>query len=125
MILLVFVAVLWGITNGLMKKYVKGIEKVEEQNFLKNLLNEFLFIVYNWKYLLSFGANQMGSLLYYHALGQYDLSLASPLTNAMTLAFTYISDKVLFAEESKQNIYEKVGLLFVCCGVLICFYEKM
>jgi len=125
MILLILVAIVWGTSNALMKKYVtvEQGDQAKPKNILYSLLNEFISIVRNWKYLLCFGTNQLGSLLYYYSLSQYEFVLAGPITNALTLVFTYIGDKVFF--DSHQNKFEKMGLALVCVGVLICFYDKM
>lgn len=121
--LLFVVALLWGTTNALMKKGAEGIERCStpSTSWIRNLWEEIKFLVKNWKYLLSYGVNQLGSLIYYYALGYCDLSIAGPLTNTMTFVVTYFADGYLFGRaDSERSIHQRIGLGFVCAGVLVC-----
>lgn len=128
LVLLSLVAILWGTTNALMKTGVEGIEKCSEVNssWFRNLWRELKFLVTNWRYVSSYGVNQLGSLIYYYALGYCDLSIAGPLTNTMTFVVTYFADGYFLkgrTEEvgySKGNIYRKAGLVCICAGILCC-----
>lgn len=122
-ILLPLVAILWGVTNALMKKCSEGIEKCESEShsWIRNFWEEIKFLIQNWKYLSTYGLNQCGSLLYYYALGFCDLSIAGPLTNTMTFVVTYFADGYFFERQSEEsNKYHKVGLVLICTGILLC-----
>jgi drug/metabolite transporter (DMT)-like permease len=123
-ILLSLVAILWGTTNALMKKGAEGIERCSSpsNSSIRNFFQEIKFLAKNWKYLCSYGVNQIGSLIYYYSLGFCDLSIAGPLTNTMTFVVTYFADGYFFGKSSisERNIYEKVGLCSICLGVLLC-----
>lgn len=63
---LVLVGTIWGVTNPFLERGV--VRKEEEQSdyswrgFLKTILN--------FKFVVPFGLNQMGSLFYYYLLGR-------------------------------------------------------
>lgn len=128
---LFIVALLWGCTNALMKKYSEGIEHLEQENTnqgqigkLYSLISEVKFLIKNWQYLLTYSVNQLGSLLFYFTLSYCDLSIASPLTNTLTFVVTFVADGYLFPKgESGYNIYNKVGLVCICGGVLCCLIK--
>jgi len=121
-VLLSLVAIIWGITNALMKQGAEGIERCSSssKSWARNLLEEIKFLLKNWKYLLFYGINQLGSLLYYYSLGYCDLAVAGPLTNTMTFIVTYVADNFMFGHKNSNNTYEKVGLCCICLGILLC-----
>lgn len=127
LVLLSIVAILWGTTNALMKTGVEGIEKcgVPNSSWWRNIWEEIKFLVTNWRYVGPYGVNQLGSLIYYYALGYCDLSIAGPLTNTMTFVVTYFADGY-FLKGSKSNkqdsgsVYKKAGLVCICAGIICC-----
>lgn len=128
LVLLSLVAFLWGTTNALMKKGVEGIEKcsVPSSSWYRNLWEEIKFLVTNWRYLSSYGVNQLGSLIYYYSLGYCDLAIAGPLTNTLTFVVTYFADGYFLKESGQQEaradsiFYKKAGLLCICAGIICC-----
>lgn len=124
LVLLSLVAILWGTTNALMKKGVEGIEKCEVANasWLRNIWEEIKFLVTNWRYVGSYGINQLGSLIYYYTLGYCDLAIAGPLTNTMTFVVTYLSDGYFLGGSGQGGVnrYQKAGLFFICAGIVCC-----
>ncbi|KAK3756125.1 hypothetical protein RRG08_033009 [Elysia crispata] len=120
---LISVAALWGLTNPLLKKNSKGIEEINRDGKLSQLLAEFFFLITNWKYILSFVMNQTGSLVYYITLSSADLTLAVPITNSMTFIFTALSSHVL--GEKQINFNTLVGITLVAAGVLLCVLGKI
>lgn len=74
-LLVITVALIWGFTNPLMKygidSKVKSTKRISENlTKLRWLIEEIKLILFNWKYILAYGINQLGSLLYYYTLGQ-------------------------------------------------------
>ena len=65
---LIFVGVIWGATNPYMEKGTKiaEVSKVERDFSWKS----FIKTISNLKFLIPFGLNQSGSLLYYFLLGR-------------------------------------------------------
>lgn len=45
---LVLVGLLWGVTNPFLKQGSSGIDKISENNLLKKLLLEIVYLVTNW-----------------------------------------------------------------------------
>ena len=73
---LIFVGVIWGVTNpymeqGTKKSPEKNPEKTEKAIDLS--WNSFLRTFSNLKFLIPFGLNQSGSLLYYFLLGRFSI----------------------------------------------------
>ncbi|CAG7838504.1 unnamed protein product [Allacma fusca] len=124
-LLLVVVAIIWGITNPMMKKGSEGIENCTSSSAFRSFLMELKFLFLNWKYLMAYGLNQCGSLLYYYALGSCELMIAGPLTNTLTFVVTYLSGKLIFGEKDESSFTKKLGLACICGGVTICLYDKL
>ena len=63
---IIFTALLWGITDPLLKKFGTGFEEkssARSSGFISNLWREILFLCTNWKYVLTFCSNQVGLVL--------------------------------------------------------------
>jgi len=100
---------------------------------LHNLIHTFT----DWQYIFPLALNiGGGSVLYFLLLGQADLSLAVPITNALTLIFTLLSELGMEyligvgydSGNDKANgcnlsrMYG--GLALVVCGVAVCVRSK-
>ncbi|KAH9504120.1 hypothetical protein Btru_065037 [Bulinus truncatus] len=119
---LLTVAILWGSTNPLLKKYSKGIENIKSNGVVSTFFFELKFLFLNWKYLLSFLTNQMGSVLYYLTLASADLTLAVPITNSLTLIATAFSSHML--GDTNLNFKTLFGASVVITGVCLCVLSK-
>lgn len=89
MILIVLAACFWGATNPFLKNGAIGLE--EESS----VFGKFVRLLKNWQFLVPFGLNQFGSLLYYYSMGQYPISIAVTVVNALTLIITTITSYAL------------------------------
>lgn len=59
---IIFTALLWGITDPLLKKFGQGFDKKidsRKSGFASKLWHEVLFLLTNWKYVLTFCSNQV------------------------------------------------------------------
>ncbi|XP_069128431.1 transmembrane protein 234-like [Argopecten irradians] len=127
------VAAMWGGTNPLIKRGSKGIENIKEKNRIQQMLSEFKFLFFNWKYLIPFCINQSGSVVYYLTLATAEfeappLSLAGTITNSLTLYLsTSISGTVIREDDSIDSMIVAtcLGMLLVVCGVSLCVYDKI
>ncbi|XP_071794541.1 transmembrane protein 234-like [Asterias amurensis] len=119
---LIVVALLWGSTNPLMRKGGKGIEDVKRKSKLAQFFAEVKFLLLNWKYILPFLVNQSGSVLFYITLASAELSLAVPLTNALTFLFTTLMGRILGEDIGGKETY--FGMLLVVAGVTLCVFGK-
>ncbi|CAG5127820.1 unnamed protein product, partial [Candidula unifasciata] len=119
----VTVALLWGATNPLLKLHSVGVENIKRDGKIGQLIAECAFLFLNWKYLLSFLANQMASVLYYITLSSADVTLAVPITNSLTFIFTALSSRLL---GEKHLTWEAVaGMMLIVAGVSLCVLSKV
>lgn len=114
------VAVVWGVTNPLMKIGTSGIERVQGTNWISKVLLELKYLALNWKYSVPFVLNQLGSLLYYWTLSTANLSIAVPLTNSLTLVIATVIGKAL--GEPTGGLYLYLGVVLILSGVLVSSY---
>lgn len=71
---------------------------------------------------LPYAVNQSGSLLFYVALSQTDLSLAVPIANALALVFSVVTT-FLIGEPLHQPLKTVAGAALVVGGVALCSWE--
>ncbi|XP_037086025.1 transmembrane protein 234-like [Pollicipes pollicipes] len=122
-LVLVVVSALWGFTNPLLKRNSEGLEDIRESGRLRQLAAEIKFLATNCRYVAAFVTNQLGSVLYFVALGAADLSLASPITSALTFLFTHICG-VLLGEPIGNKALTYSGVVCVILGVSLCMLDK-
>lgn len=118
----VLVSLLWGATNPFLKKGGAGIEGVKHSNRLLKFLLEMKFLLLNWKYMLPFGINQLGAVLYYTTIGRAEITTAVPITNSLTFLFTTLFGRLLGEHTSTGTV---LGALMVLTGVLLCVTSKI
>lgn len=102
---IVVVGVIWGSTNILLEK---GSKESLGFKFLPEFLNTFL----HPRFIIPFGLNQLGSLLYYIQLGQVQLKLAVPLANSISFMVTALL--------SKNSSKTYIGGAFIMLGASLC-----
>ena len=117
------VALVWGITNPLLKKGSVGVEKIKRRGKLHQLLSELTFLALRWQYAVPFLINQTGSVLYYVTIGQADISLAVPITNSLTFLVTSIAGRMMGEKTPTTTTY--FGVVLVLIGVACCILSKL
>ena len=117
------VALVWGITNPLLKKGSVGVENIRQQGKLRQLLSEVVFLALRWQYVVPFLINQSGSVLYYITIGQADISLAVPITNSLTFLVTSIAGRMMGEKAPTNTTY--IGVVLVLVGVAFCIVSKL
>ena len=117
------VALVWGITNPLLKKGSAGVEKIQGRGRLRQLFSELAFLALRWQYAVPFLVNQSGSVLYYVTIGQADISLAVPITNSLTFLVTSVAGRLMGEKPPTNTTY--LGVLFVLVGVALCIVSKL
>jgi multidrug transporter EmrE-like cation transporter len=133
---LVFAALLWGMSNPVMKKTSAALvdinkdtssrsslkklkpEKSKLFETVHQLLREFLFLFSRPLYTIAFAVNMLGSVIFYLSLRSLDISLVVPLVNSLTFLFTTIFSRLL--GEKNTTAYTYLGMLCVLVGVTIC-----
>ena len=117
------VALVWGITNPLLKRGSVGVEKIKRIGRLQQLLAELIFLALRWQYVVPFLINQTGSVLYYVTIGQADISLAVPITNSLTFLVTSIAGRMMGEKAPTNSTY--IGVSLVVIGVAFCITAKL
>lgn len=85
------VSFLWGATNPLIRRGSVGIERIEASTAVERIARELLFLVTRWQYLVPFGLNQAGSVLYVVVLRSAELSLVVPVVNSLSFVWTALA----------------------------------
>eukprot|EP00741_Cyanophora_paradoxa_P003317 tig00000692_g3223.t1 len=117
------VALLWGLTNPLLKRGSAGIETVgKNDGAVMRQAKRILFLATSWRFIVPFGANMAGSALFFYTLSAGDLSIISPVTNGLTLVFTCIFGSLLGDGALSRRTY--VGMAFVLAGASLCALSR-
>jgi len=112
MILIVIAAIFWGVTNPFLKQGAPGLS--EE----KSVVGKFMRLICNWQFVVPFALNQFGSLLYYYSMGQYPISVAVTVVNALTLIVTTLTSYAL--GEARLAPGEWGGICLIVAGIILC-----
>ena len=100
---LIVTALLWGLTDPLLKRFGQH--------------GEGLTLLANWKYALTFLTNQCGSLTYILAVQGANLSVAVPVANGLKFAFTSLMGRMLGEKELSWT--KSLGVVLILAGVLL------
>jgi len=134
---LVLVGGFWGCTNPLLRQGSLEAAASEHQQQRKQAdasttLSGTAYTTMSWtqqlrkfrhiRVWLPYAVNQSGSLLFYVALSQTDLSLAVPIANALALVFSVVTT-FLIGEPLHQPLKTFVGAALVVGGVALCSWE--
>ncbi|ORX75972.1 UPF0546 membrane protein C1orf91, partial [Anaeromyces robustus] len=120
----ILVAICWGFTNPFIKKGTEGVEKIEQQyTGWKRTFKKTIWLLTRWQYMVPLILNLNGSLVFYYTLGKADLSLAVPISNSLTFAFTTIAGKFLGEPFGGAKSY--FALVLVMAGVTLCVLSKI
>eukprot|EP01124_Arcella_intermedia_P024664 TRINITY_DN4216_c0_g1_i1.p1 TRINITY_DN4216_c0_g1~~TRINITY_DN4216_c0_g1_i1.p1 ORF type:complete len:134 (+),score=15.97 TRINITY_DN4216_c0_g1_i1:48-449(+) len=117
------VALLWGISNPFMKIGTRGLGQLKKTNsFFWDLLQEYYYMLTSPIYLTALLVNISGSVLFYYALSNQQISQIVTITNSLTYLVTTVTSKLL--GEQGINKYTYIGMCFVILGVSICVVSK-
>ncbi|KAL2918249.1 hypothetical protein HK105_202176 [Polyrhizophydium stewartii] len=124
---LLLVALCWGFTNPFIKAGSAGLEAVSKAHaaspWWKRQAAEAWFLATRWQYVVPLAINLSGSTVYYYMLGEADLSLAVPIANSLTFAFTTLAGIAL--GESFGSWDRIAGMACVFVGVLLCVRSNL
>jgi drug/metabolite transporter (DMT)-like permease len=117
-------AVLWGVTNPLLKKYTAGFDTAVADGLREpGWKGEVAFLLKRPKYLATQAANLSGSAAFFFGLRTVDLSIGAVVANALTLAITCVVS-VGVLREGAPSLRSSVGVVLIMVGVSICTYSK-
>lgn len=108
---LVFVGVVWGVTNPFLEQGVK--DKPQQLLGIKGFLQTIL----DFKCFAPFAINQMASILYVRLLGQSPLSLAPILVNCVNTACTVVTES--FLKKQPLTLRTLAGLFMLFLGICL------
>jgi drug/metabolite transporter (DMT)-like permease len=117
----IITALLWGITNPLLKRYSAGFASVDGGRGAGG--SEIAFLLRRPKYLLVQVLNLLGSVVFFWGLREGDVSSASIIANSLAFAITVVVSSVFMGEEPLSG-RSAVGAGLVVAGVSICVYAK-
>ena len=107
------VSLFWGVTNPFIEKYTHTDEK--EFNATDFSASSLLKILKRWKFLLFYGINQIGSVLYGYLLGIYPEQFSLISANALTVAVTFVTESILKRRPLKAK--QVTGVLLIIGGI--------
>ena len=111
------VAALWGITNPLLKRAATSSSNLSQN---ESLLGSLTSLLVDCNKLIPFLFNQLGSLTFYYLLANEPVTVASPICNSLTFAFTAIS-AFCMGERPQSPTFLACGVLLVLVGTCISF----
>ena len=127
-------ALLWGVTNPLLKRYTAGFEVADQHQQDKKkgaaaantgggggVLRDVMFLLQRPKYVVTQAVNLSGTVVFFYSLADTEISIAAIVANALTLAITcvvsaLIGDSVL----SRRGV---LGIVLVIVGLGLCTYD--
>lgn len=116
-ILVGLASILWGCTNPLLKYYSRGIMR---NNAGGDAWSDAKFLLSRPLYLLSLAANMLGSLAFYMAMKDLNVSVVAPVVNAMTFVVTGVVGAMFFGEPLTVHMW--LGMMLVLAGVTVAVY---
>ncbi|KAK9498593.1 hypothetical protein O3M35_003190 [Rhynocoris fuscipes] len=117
---LLFVGMIWGVTNPFVRRGSSGMSKVKKNNSFTQLIADTIFLVFNWKFMIPFLISQIGSVVYFLTLQKSDLTIAVPFTNSLAFLFTAITGWML--GEEKLDSSTLLGLILIMAGI-VCYCQ--
>jgi drug/metabolite transporter (DMT)-like permease len=111
------VSLCWGFTNPFIKRGSQGVELIAEKHPKYTQLYEIWYLATRWQYVLPLLINLSGSSVFYYLLGDAELSLAVPITNALTFVMTFLAGSLLGEKLTRKDV---IGISCILLGVVIC-----
>lgn len=131
MFLVFLAAILWGVTNPLLKRYTAGFadtetvatkKKADESGGGGGALRDIKFLLQRPKYLITQATNLSGTVVFFWSLRTIDVSIAAVVANALTLVITCIVSAMI--GDSKLSAKGMLGIVFVMIGLGLCTYDS-
>ena len=127
---LLLVALLWGTTNPCINKatHTKQNKSKKEDGDTQTAAAAddtpgIASLLLNWRFLLPFALNQLGSVVYLHCLSQLSLSFAVPTVNALTMLTTAAAAHHL-GERTRCNTKVAAGMMLMLAGICLCILSQ-
>ena len=113
MFLIFLAAFLWGTTNPLLKRFTAGRQPTSSS------LVELQQLLQRPKYLVCQALNLCGSIAFFAALREFDVSVASIATNSIAFLITVVVSSFALGER-RMTVKQWIGVVLVLVGVSLC-----
>lgn len=123
------VGIVWGTSNSFLKRAQEKYSKTQSKEggskriISKTGLETIKELLTDLNMLIPFVVNQCGSVMFYYLLASQPLSVAAPLCNTLTFAFTAIS-AYLLGERAQNPLLLFTGVFFVISGIYVSFISS-
>ncbi|ORC89160.1 transmembrane protein 234 [Trypanosoma theileri] len=117
MFLLLLAAIIWGITNPLLKHYSKGIASGSSSS--SSFLEDLRFLASRPKYLITQLINLSGSVVFFAGLRSVDVAVGSIVANSLAFVITVLTSVLVFKEGALQP-RTLLGCSLVVAGTALC-----
>mmetsp|Transcript_32887 Transcript_32887/g.65120 ORF Transcript_32887/g.65120 Transcript_32887/m.65120 type:complete len:140 (+) Transcript_32887:218-637(+) len=116
----VFVGFLWGATTPMMKDQSLRAEHSKKggRNLVADVISDLANLLAQWRFLVPFLVNQLGSLAFYILLGSHSMAITVPAVNALSFLFTFLAELVVFAQV--PGLKSCVGTGCILLGTYLC-----
>ena len=91
----VLVGALWGCTNPLLNRASQSRPYTPHPHRGWNFVREVGHLLSNWRFVLPFALNQLGSVAYVATLGSSAISMAQPICNSLSVLFNCLTARAL------------------------------
>lgn len=106
---LILTGVIWGTTNSALDfKVAKKMEPKKGESLILHLLR-------NWKFLVIFGLNQIGSLMFVYFIRCVEMAKGSTIANGISLLVSYVIE--LYYGMVKVSWKGLVGICLILGGL--------
>ena len=108
---LIVAGIIWGVTNSALDfKVAKKMEPKKGESLILHLLK-------NWKFLIIFGLNQIGSVMFVYFIRYVEMAKGSTIANGISLLVSYLIE--LYYGMVKVSFKGVVGILLIIGGLYL------
>ncbi|KAI8433050.1 hypothetical protein MSG28_013910 [Choristoneura fumiferana] len=122
--LLVVAGLLWGCSNPFVRRGARGLRAVRAASRLRQARAELTFLLANWRYVVPWVVNQLGSLAYLCAVQRAPLSLAVPAANGLAFAATAATGAAA-GLDAPLDTGSILGIALIVAGTALCCWDKV
>jgi hypothetical protein len=115
---MVAVGLVWGATNALMRRGALVWDRRARASPSGGIVRRWVALLLTWQYSAPFAANLCASASFFALLGAAPISVAVPVTNAVTFAATAVAAAVL--GERVRPVPAALGTALIVLGVWVC-----
>jgi hypothetical protein len=108
---LIVAGIIWGVTNSALDfKVAKKMEPKKGESLILHLLK-------NWKFLIIFGFNQIGSVMYVFFIWYVEMAKGSTIANGISLLVSYLIE--LYYGMVKISVKGVIGIIMIIGGLYL------